>query len=204
MGAGFAVCVCADGINDPAKNPAPTVYSNEVLAGQLLLSTLPTAVLGDACNGTTELFAVTSDNSSQLVCQSGSWAKPSVTAKVVQENLDSYVNRRTYPADESNLAPYGFCVNDCNNIDCTSGQKNWIVYQYRIVKVGANYKLQQQARYWWVNAWRWSGWSDLALSANNDFYTGSNVQHFVATPAGLNMSGEGGGVQWHCLYPWGE
>lgn len=63
----------ADDINSVSKNPSMAVYGTQRTATAINATTIPVKVAGTACNTTTEIIAVTSDRSSQLICQSGTW-----------------------------------------------------------------------------------------------------------------------------------
>lgn len=70
----FAVLsiVSADTINSTAKNPSMAVLGTQRSSATTIQPWIfPVAVSGAACNSTTDTVAVTSDHSSQLICQSG-------------------------------------------------------------------------------------------------------------------------------------
>lgn len=77
----------AGSINDAAKNPSMAVYSNTALANQTSAAFIPVAVSGAACNSTTDTIAITSDHSSQLICQSGAWQEVGIKAGGGQAQL---------------------------------------------------------------------------------------------------------------------
>lgn len=63
----------ADTINSASKNTSVAVYGTQRTSTAIQPWVIPVAVAGAACNSTTDIVAVTSDHSSQLICQSGSW-----------------------------------------------------------------------------------------------------------------------------------
>lgn len=64
----------ADTINSASKNTSVAVYGTQRTSTAIQPWVIPVAVAGAACNSTTDIVAVTSDHSSQLICQSGTWA----------------------------------------------------------------------------------------------------------------------------------
>lgn len=66
--------VSADTINSVSKNPSMAVLGTQRDSATVINPyVIPIAVSGAACNSTTDIVAVTSDHSSQLICQSGAW-----------------------------------------------------------------------------------------------------------------------------------
>lgn len=66
--------VSADTINSVSKNPSMAVLGTQRDSATVINPyVIPIAVSGAACNSTTDIVAVTSDHSSQLICQSGVW-----------------------------------------------------------------------------------------------------------------------------------
>lgn len=63
----------ADNLNSSTTNPSMAVTGTQRTSTAITDYVIPVAVSGATCNSTTDIVAVTSDHSSQLICQSGAW-----------------------------------------------------------------------------------------------------------------------------------
>lgn len=89
----FAVLsiVSADTINSTAKNPSMAVLGTQRSSATTIQPWIfPVAVSGAACNSTTDTVAVTSDHSSQLICQSGAWVAVGGGTDIASKTSNGY------------------------------------------------------------------------------------------------------------------
>lgn len=86
----------ADTINSASKNTSVAVYGTQRTSTAIQPWVIPVAVAGAACNSTTDIVAVTSDHSSQLICQSGSWT-----------NVSAKTHRILFTSSTTWVVPFG-------------------------------------------------------------------------------------------------
>ncbi|MCL4432148.1 MAG: hypothetical protein M1300_07500 [Epsilonproteobacteria bacterium] len=112
--------VSADTINSVSKNPSMAVLGTQRDSATVINPyVIPIAVSGAACNSTTDIVAVTSDHSSQLICQSGSWNALGGGANITALYLQAYE-----PDPMPALCPSGWSQTDYRRVISGAGADN--------------------------------------------------------------------------------
>lgn len=131
----------ADTINSASKNTSVAVYGTQRTSTAIQPWVIPVAVAGAACNSTTDIVAVTSDHSSQLICQSGTWKSASGSSGVGMVGILSPLAGKTISC--SYMATTGYAMVDANGNPFTRfkdavSDTGWIA-GFRAQKNSSNY-----------------------------------------------------------------
>jgi hypothetical protein len=160
-----------------------TMTYAEATNGEVVANTMQiTGVFneGDACpRGTADNGRIgRKADGTPLYCQSGRWATQE-PGRTVQQSIDHYVGRMTWPQDTDATSPVS-----CSLIDCSTGGANFAI-QYTVSGTTGIHTLM--ARNW--NGSSWSSWF-VACNLNAALQCNYGMTHQV-TGAGILRAGGG-------------
>lgn len=122
----FFSITSADTMNSIEKNPSMAVTGTQRVSAAITNYVIPTAVSGAACNSATDTVAVTSDHSSQLICQSGVWKS-------------SNKGNTTFYVQTGEACPTGWSETERNPLGQWGVWYNWLFYDMNPIDDGFVY-----------------------------------------------------------------